>query len=278
MRTINVHVQFLEEILGTASSDPDIHRRFIASKAQDAPKIEEEVAAIGADAVEERGTTVFPRTPDGRPMYFDYQIKGFFKDACGMLRRVSGYRSKDLRAYKKEIDGLIFPAPRMIPLNVPDATWTTGAGATVTVTPVYGCDEVNVTLVATDRGHGPVEARLLADGHDTGMVATLDAGNGWSHTFHGLRRWWVGECQRPLRAQTAQGERVALAHSEALPAGTTLDMQVACLVDDDVKYVLEWLQYGAMRGIGQWRNSGKGRFACRVTEGSKVLLDNIPAE
>ena len=26
------------------------------------------------------------------------------------------------------------------------------------------------------------------------------------------------------------------------------------------KLVLEWLDYGKLRGLGQWRNSGKGRF------------------
>ena len=28
----------------------------------------------------------------------------------------------------------------------------------------------------------------------------------------------------------------------------------------DVEYVREWLDYGRLNGIGQWRNSGKGRF------------------
>lgn len=211
MRTLKVHVEFLEELLGTASSDPKIHERFIASKAPDAPKLEEEVESLGAEAVEERGMTIFSRMPDGEtPMLWDYQIKGYMKDACSMLRRVPTMKSKNLKAFKKEIDGLIFPGPRMIPLHVPE---------------------------------------------DMEM----------------------GDCQRPLRASTAQGERVALAHSEALPAGTWFDMEVGCLVDSDVDYVLEWLQYGVLRGIGQWRNSGKGRFACRVVDADsgKVLLDNI---
>lgn len=209
MRTLKVHLVFQEELLGTASSDPEIHRRYIASKAEDAPKIEQEVASLGVEAVDERGTTVFSRMPDGEtPMLWDYQIKGFFKDACGMLRRVPNMKSKNLRAYKKEVDGLIQPSPRFIQLHLPDG------------------------------GE-------------------------------------MGTCQRPLRAATAQGERVALASSEAMPAGTWLDMEVSCMVDSDVAYVLEWLQYGAIRGIGQWRNSGKGRFFCRVTEGGKVLLDNL---
>ena len=72
-------------------------------------------------------------------------------DSCGMLARVGGKtetgktravnESGKLSAYKKVIDGLIFPQPRMIPIKV----------------------------------------------------------NGK-----------IGDCQRPLRAQTAQGERVRM--------------------------------------------------------------------
>lgn len=75
----------------------------------------------------------------------------------------------------------------------------------------------------------------------------------------------VGDCQRPLRASTAQGDRVALAHSESLPAGTTLEItiDIAPVLYKGVKAdeaLREILDYGQLNGIGQWRNSGKGRF------------------
>lgn len=287
MRTLKVHVEFLEELLGTASSDPKIHERFIASKAPDAPKLEQEVESLGAEAVEERGMTIFSRMPDGEtPMLWDYQIKGYMKDACSMLRRVPTMKSKNLKAFKKEIDGLIFPGPRMIALHAPDAVYsTTRGGVSVTVKPA-DADYVNVTLTAGESVTGGVqydhdyiafiEAPLLADGQETGKTVELNEDNGWTATVR-MPRCGIHSCQRPLRASTAQGERVALAHSEALPAGTWFDMEVGCLVDSDVDYVLEWLQYGVLRGIGQWRNSGKGRFACRVVDADsgKVLLDNI---
>lgn len=163
---------------------------------------------IGEDAVAERQMTVFPRLTDQEaadlgidpgcegkvPFLYDYQIKGFFKDACGVLRNVPGTKSKGIKAYKKWIDGLIFPEPRKIPMILPD-----------------------------------------------GAV--------------------VSECQRPLRAQTQQGEHVALANSEECPAGTTVEFKVRVLKEDMVAAVKEWLEYGELRGIGQWRNSGKGRFS-----------------
>ena len=61
-------------------------------------------------------------------------------------------------------------------------------------------------------------------------------------------------------AQTAQGERISLANSETIPAGATIEFTVQCLVDGDMDAVVEWLNYGKLRGMGQWRNSGKGRF------------------
>lgn len=70
----------------------------------------------------------------------------------------------------------------------------------------------------------------------------------------------ITTCQRPLRAQTAQGERVSLAMSEEIPAGATMEFTVVCFDDNHIPAVKEWLNYGMWRGLGQWRNSGKGRY------------------
>ena len=70
----------------------------------------------------------------------------------------------------------------------------------------------------------------------------------------------IGTLQRPLRAQTMQGERVTLANSETLPAGCTLTFKIMTLDDSLLDYVKEWLNYGAWNGLGQWRNGGYGRF------------------
>ena len=193
MKTLEVKLTFTEEILGTSPNDEDIYRNFIGSKAPDAQTVEEEVETLGVDAVVEKGMTVFPKDEEGNPILWDYQIKGFFKDSCSMLKKASGSLSKEIKAHKKMIDGLIFCNPRMIVLEIPEGKK-------------------------------------------------------------------MGVCQRPLRASTAQGERVALAMSESVPAGTTCNVEITCLTDGDEKYVREWLDYGRLRGIGQWRNASKGRF------------------
>ena len=191
MKKMRVRVTLTEEMLGTASNNPNIHSEFIASKAPDAQSRAEEIASIGAEAEMEKAMTVFPRNEKGEPIVWDYQLKGFMKDACGMLRKIKDKESSKLKAYKKEIDGLIFVEERQIPI-----------------------------VLAGD----------------------------------------IGDCQRPLRAQTMQGERVTLANSETIPAGSTLEFTVVCFDDKDMKLVCEWLDYGVWRGLGQWRNSGRGKF------------------
>lgn len=190
MKTMKVKLTFTEEVLGTSPANEDIYTDFVGSKAPDAMTMQEEVEMLGADAVAEKGMTIFPKLEDGTPFLWDYQIKGFFKDTCGALRKVPKSESSKIKAYKKKIDKLIFVQPRKIPFAV--------------------------------------------DGD-------------------------LGVCERPLRAQTMQGERISLAKSETVPAGSTIEFEIVMLTDDQ-DLVEEWLSYGQWNGIGQWRNSGKGRF------------------
>lgn len=191
MKTMKVKLTFIDEVLGTASADPEIHATYIASKAPDHATLEEEVAALGAEAVTERAMTVFPRNAEGTPILWAYQIKGFFKAKCSALRKVEGTKSSKCKAFKKQIDELIFVEPKAIPL-----------------------------------------------------------------IFEGE----TGNCQRPLRAETAQGARVALANSETVPEGATCEFTVFCFCDGDMDMVREWLDHGQWNGLCQWRNGGKGRF------------------
>ena len=197
---LKVTLTFTEELLGTCPGKSDLVADYIASKAG-VDKVQEELdaAADGAELSEvvdeqtQDSTTIFPKMPDGKPFIYDYQVKGFFKDACGMLRRCKGMKSEKLLAYKKCIDGLVFVSPRQILLQLPD----------------------NSSL---------------------------------------------GVCERPLRAQTPKGDRVCLARSETAPAGTVIEFTIDIMKDAVIGCVDEWLDYGRLRGLGQWRNSGKGKF------------------
>ena len=191
MKEMRIRITLTDEALGMMPADPDIHGRYIAINAPDAPTMEEEIEAIGVSAVIEKSMTIFPKLSDGTPYLWDYQIRGFFKDAIGMLRRLPDMKCAKLKNYKKVVDGLLFVKERKIPIHL----------------------------------SGP-----------------------------------MGDCQRPLRAETMQGPRVALAHSESVPEGSWMECTLQMLDETLEPVVRECLDYGALRGLAQWRNSGKGRF------------------
>lgn len=191
MKEMTVEVTFKQGVLGTLTGDKDVYRSFIGSKAPDASTVEDEVAALGTDEVVDKGKTFFPRTKDGKPFIYDYQIRGFFKSAASAMKQVPGSKSEKLKAFKKQIDLRIFVKDR------------------------------------------------------ENIIENFDK---------------ITECQRPLRCQTMQGERVSLAISEEIPAGATCKFTIQMLCDDDIDIVKEWLDYGQFNGFLQWRNSGKGSF------------------
>ena len=207
MKEIKIKITFTEEVLGSSPANPEIYSDYIGSKSPDASTIEEEVEALGADAVAEKQMTIFPKTKEGAPFIYDYQIRGYFKEVCGILKQIEDTESSKITANKKLIDNYIFIAERQIVIDT----------------------------------HGEA----------------------------------VGVCQRPLRAQTAQGERVALAMSETIPAGSSIEFTVVMTADkskaskskksaDYEAALIEWLDYGKYKGFGQWRNSGKGRFVYEI--------------
>ncbi len=79
--------------------DPEIYGIGIAWQAPAPETGGVEVGGIEGMGAGEDATTCFPRTEDGVPFCWDYQIKGFFKDACSALRRVPGSRSSKLTAF-----------------------------------------------------------------------------------------------------------------------------------------------------------------------------------
>lgn len=118
MEQYKVKLTFTEPILGTVPKDPAIYAGYIATKAAlTDEQLAEELATV--EKVEAKGWTGF-HLVDGQPILYDYVCKGFFKGACGALRRVTDTQSSKIRAYKKIIDGLVFVTPRQIPLVLPE--------------------------------------------------------------------------------------------------------------------------------------------------------------
>lgn len=200
METKRIRITLIDEMLGTNPGDPKIHERFINSNAPDAETRKEELEHLPPEEVVLKEMTVFYRDDEGNPAMACYHMYGFFKSACGYLRKVSGTKSSKVKAYKKTIDGLIKVYPH--------------------------ADDI------------------------TGRYLTLHLPEGAT----------IGSCQRPLRASTMQGDRVALANSETVPAGTWFECDICYWNEDDWDLITELLDYGKFNGLGQWRSSGKGAF------------------
>lgn len=196
MPVLKYELTLTEPMLGSKPSNEKVFTDFILSKKEDkVDSSEDEIQAAkeAGDRLQE-SITVFHRNEEGNPIIWDYQLKGFFKDACGALRRVPGTKSSELKAYKTVIDTTVFVRPRKIDLILPEGS----------------------------------KIEIL---------------------------------ERPLRAETMQGPRVALSKSEMVPAGTKLMIEIESLIPRTQKIIEEWLNYGSLRGLGQWRNASYGRFS-----------------
>jgi len=197
---MKILITFTEPLLGTITGNKEIFEDFFESKN---PKdIETKNEEINALPDIEKASTAFARDIDGKPMLWDYQIKGFFKEACRAMIDTETITKEELSKirlssylHKKTIDQQIFVMPRRIKLNLPNG------------------DEK------------------------------------------------LPFCERPLRGETRRGERIALARSEEAPSGTKIEVEIIALNDKLMNYIKRWLDYGALLGMGQWRNSGKGRFS-----------------
>lgn len=202
MNRYEITLTFTEPLLGTVPKSKKLYEDYILGKAEhEGVELTEEEKQAELQTVQEmaeKGWTGFHMVGE-QPALRHHVIKGFFKDACSMLRRVEGTKSNGFTAHKKKIDGLVFAKPKHIPLVLPDG-------------------------------------------------AEMDV------------------LERPLRASTAQGERVALAVSDSCPVGTTLTFTLEVLGGVPLNLLREWLDYGERRGLGAWRNAGYGTFTYKLEE------------
>lgn len=198
-KELRVKIILTEEMLGMMPADPEILTKFVIGKSPNKETMEDELLQTSVEEMVAEQTTIFPKNEDGIPFMWDYQMRGMFKDACGLLRRSPGTECSKIKSYKKIIDGMVFVSPRQIPIHIPEG-----------------------------------------------------------ETF--------GNIQRSLRAATPQGERISLASSETVPVGSSLEFTVKLFDESLEGFILECLDYGVYRGLGQWRNSGKGLFTYQILE------------
>lgn len=203
---MKVEMIFTEPLLGTLSGNKEIAEEFILAKHPDGMSKEELEALANLPEAIEKSSTIFARDNDKNPMLWDYQVKGFFKEACGAMIDMETMKVEELKKvkltqylHKRTIDRLVFVKPRQIVLQLPKKI-------------------------------------------DKNKLKFLE---------------------RPLRGQTMRGERISLARSEMVPAKTKIEIEIICMNKKLIDFIERWLDYGALKGLGQWRNASYGRFDWR---------------
>lgn len=108
-----LRVTFTTSVLGT-QPQKDVATEYLMQK------IADESGASPNDEMEtlpeqlEKGTTAFHKL-DGKPIVYDYYVKGFVKNAAQVFNGLRGV--KNLRS---KVDNLVFVTPRQIGLHLPD--------------------------------------------------------------------------------------------------------------------------------------------------------------
>lgn len=111
----HLKVTFTTSVLGT-QPQKDVATEYITRKVADGngnlPA--DEVATLPESL--EKGTTAFHKL-DGKPIFYDYQIKGFFKDAGSVFNGL-----RNVKNMKSKLDNFMFISPRQIPITMPEAS------------------------------------------------------------------------------------------------------------------------------------------------------------
>lgn len=188
----------LTRLLAAQAANPDVRSEYIASKAPDAKKGDDETEHLPPESMESKGLTVFLRHV-GILSLSDYVIKGFLKEALGAIKSQVGIAN-----VATKIDNYVMIEPAYLHIR-----------------------------------------RNMA-----GLKAPDDI------------------LERPLRAMTMQGPRVSLTASEMVEAGWDLEFEISLLENPGTTkskplsfdVIEQALEYGAFKGLGQWRNAQNGRF------------------
>lgn len=248
MKRLTIRVHLLEEALGMTPSTPDQFSKFLEFKktklgAKAAvisdEKTKEEIDALKMKVEEmkvdnaESGVDVFPIDDETKkPLFWDYQIRGFFKDSMKAL--------KDCLAVKKVKVADLKPSP--------DDTEEQKEYKTKMLNLLKMAEKLKVLSVS---GFSKMPSTWVDRGVFVGpRKCLIDMPEGSK----------VGYCERPIRIEKFPKDISSLKCSETVPADSIIKFRVGILNDDDEKFVLACLHYGYLRGFGEWRNSGKGRF------------------
>ena len=193
----------MTRLLAAQAANPDVRSEFIASKAAELRKGEDETNHLPEESFDKKNLTVFLRD-DGALCISDYVIKGFLKEALGAIKNQVG-----LANHATKVDNYIL---------------------------IEGVGDNPEYIHITKRGQDVTEPDKVLE--------------------------------RPLRAMTMQGPRVSVTASEMVGPGWQIEFDLTIMENASTPKsraltteVIEMaFEYGAFKGLGQWRNAQNGRF------------------
>lgn len=177
-------IKLIEPMLGTVPKDKEVYATYIATKAQNAELVAEEIESV--EQIEEKGWTGFHKDEKGLFIY-DYMIRGFLKEAANILKD-----SLKIKNLKSKFNNYVFVHPRKIYFNKekPDGVLErplrcmTIQGPRVTVTRSdYVLEGTEIEATITILGNKEIN-------HDV-LQAVLEYGK-----FQGLGQWRNGSYGR----------------------------------------------------------------------------------
>ena len=261
-------LSFLEEALGSNPQSNSLFGDYIASKAPDEPSRKEEIseAESAAEArselaqAETSGTTIFASWPRSRVLAQPF-VKAHLLDRESLFLQMPEPRVQQMRERrnnKKGTPSLYVSAEDREDLNEPR---------------YYGIYNYLIKGFFKDACSALRTADDTLSSDITSHKKKIDGQIFIQPRFIPFiapspEMAALGLCERPLRADTPQGPRVALVRSETVPIGTMLEFDIQVLSESLLPLVAEWMAYGPLRGLGQWRNSGKGQFMATLLSDS----------
>lgn len=261
---VKVRVTFITPLLGTSPNNKETYSEYIAKLATKESR-EEEVERLSAEVVDDKGMTVFLRNPqNGLPVMKDYTWQGYLKARGSAIAKIPNSLLDGQAAYLKEVNDLIYVQPRFADIHIPE-------GAEIKSTYIYGVDENGNPLDVNGmplRGEDQANVVLKKPEELTPEEIQL--------ILEGVTQHNLDTLQRPLRANGAQGERVALSKSETIPVGSYVDLTFRTERQEGLNIIKACLNYGFMHGTGQWRNAGYGRFVYDILDMWAEEIDEKP--
>lgn len=159
-----IKIIFIEEILGSCTSDPEIYSTYIADQASEMDRKAEIEALGGPDEAIEQGTTRFLMVDD-RPALSNHTWLGLFKEKCGFLKMTfPTSTSNSVSNYRKKLDNgigfttkfsiLVTPKGKSTSINQRSLRASTAQGERIALASSITCPagtRTRFTVLATDK-------------------------------------------------------------------------------------------------------------------------------